>query len=319
MLPPPPPPRTVADWQALVVGRLPSADQVLARNYALTAQYARWYKANPGIFKWAGMASFSSHRVGLALTPYEMIMDVEQLLDNPNVPGPGDAEARQIVDIKARGDSLDPEIPLVRKAAILPGLNMLRLINNAVFKDIGWAHEAYAQGGLAAVETATGADPKFRQLKVAFQQIDAGRLQMQGNTPAAYQSIWQGNLSLLEREQRDIIQPRLKDATVLFKTFLTAATVLEYWVNPFHIHPRKMTVFPFAMVVFNLPFLFDNQCLPAFSNFDQRWAWIKKRVIPIFQRLDGSDPEIMTSIEEIIAAGGQIIPPGQPVQPVPVA
>jgi hypothetical protein len=217
--------------------------------------------------------------------------------------------------------SLNPQIPLVRKAEILPGLNMLRLTNNEVFKDIGWAHEAYVRGGLAAVETATGADPHFDNLKLAFQQIDAGKLlQMQGNAAAGYQSIWQGNLTLLQREQRDIIQPRLDSATVLFDTFLTAATVLEYWVNPFHIHPGKMTVFPFAMLVFNLPFLIDNKCPPDFSNFDQRWAWIKKRVVPIFQRLDGSDPEIMTSIAEIIAAGSQIIPPPvQPVQPVPVA
>ena len=34
-------------------------------------------------------------------------------------------------------DILNPEIPLARKAEILPGLNILRETNNAVFEDIG--------------------------------------------------------------------------------------------------------------------------------------------------------------------------------------
>jgi hypothetical protein len=199
---------------------------------------------------------------------------------------------------------------LPQKAQILPGLNLLRETNNAVFLDIGWAHEAYVQEGINAVETAIGANPEFRALKDGFRQIEAGRqLQMGGQADAARERIWSGNLKLLEHEQRDIVQKQVARATVLFDTFLSATTEIRYWANPFHIHPTKMTVFSLAMLVFNLPFLITHNFVPNFSDIDHRWEWIVKRVIPIFQRLDGSDPEIMSSIAEIIATGSQVLTP----------
>ena len=117
-------------------------------------------------------------------------------------------------------------------------------------------------------------------------------------------------MRLLEHEQLDIIQPRLLRATVLFDDFLSAATVLEYWANPFELHPGKMTAFPLAMLFFGWRSLLHNRDLPDFRDFPQRWFWIAKRVVPIFQLLDGSD-EINASIDEIIAAGAQTVLPLQ--------
>ena len=179
-----PPPKTAGDWKSVVIGRLPPEDQVLARNFALTAQYARWYKARPDIFKWAGMASFSSHRVGLALTPYQLVVDTRQALARVNGPpfGAAGSSTKPIVDI------LNPEIPLARKAEILPGLNILRETNNAVFEDIGWGHEAYLEGGIAAVTTAASADSKLDGIREAFQLIHDG--EQLGKTPEASEKIW---------------------------------------------------------------------------------------------------------------------------------
>src|SRR5207245_284178 len=39
----------------------------LGRNAAITATYAGWYLRNRSLFKWAGMAAFASHQVGVAL------------------------------------------------------------------------------------------------------------------------------------------------------------------------------------------------------------------------------------------------------------
>jgi hypothetical protein len=76
------------------------------------------------------MASFSSHRVGLALTPYQMIMDVEQLIENPNVPGPGDA------GIELAGVGVSPPIRerafrVVFASIIIKGMGQLMTDNSA--------------------------------------------------------------------------------------------------------------------------------------------------------------------------------------------
>src|SRR6266511_4123834 len=58
-----------AYWQRKAEAKLPPEHDVVARNEAITGTYARWYTAQP-LFKWAGMAAFSSHRVVLSLSPY---------------------------------------------------------------------------------------------------------------------------------------------------------------------------------------------------------------------------------------------------------
>ena len=303
-------PTTVEEWQDLVVGRLPPPDQVLARNFALTAQYARWFKAHRRLFKWAGMASFSSHRVGLALMPYQLVLDAGQLanIENAAIVAPTPTDPLQIVDVMPASGL---PISLSRKSEVLPGLNLLRQTNNAVFKDIGWAHEAYSVGGLEAVDHAIGSDTRYQKLKDGFHLIDQGRSGADvEQSAAAEQAVWEGNMLLLEHEQLDVIQPWLDGVTVLFNDFLSAATVLTYFVNPFQIHPFKMTVFPLAMLAFGLPSLLTQRSLPDFTNYDQRWFWITERVTPIFRRVDGSaGREIDDAIDEIIAAGNQSFVP----------
>ena len=88
----------------------------------------------------------------------------------------------------------------------------------------------------------------------------------------------------------------LDDVTILFDTLLSAATVMSYWVNPLQIHPFKLTVFPLATWIFNPQLLASQMSLPDFRQIDQRWEWIMKRVVPIFRRLDGTDPDVLSSI-----------------------
>src|SRR5580765_2317043 len=57
----------IAYWRAAAEAELcPSGDPV-ERNAAITARYARWYLSTPTLFKWAGMAAFASHQVGIAI------------------------------------------------------------------------------------------------------------------------------------------------------------------------------------------------------------------------------------------------------------
>ncbi len=74
-----------AYWQRKAEAKLPPEHDVVARNEAITGTYARWYTAQP-LFKWAGMAAFSSHRVGLALFPYRTQLDAD-LLGDPAATG----------------------------------------------------------------------------------------------------------------------------------------------------------------------------------------------------------------------------------------
>src|SRR5712692_10230726 len=53
-------------WKARAQARLPPIGDVVERNLAITAAYAGWYLRGHTLFKWAGMAAFASHHVGMA-------------------------------------------------------------------------------------------------------------------------------------------------------------------------------------------------------------------------------------------------------------
>src|SRR6266702_4258465 len=105
------------DWQNRAQQGLPPPTAVLERNVAITAVYARLYLEHPAIFKWAGMAAFASHRVGMALVPYAF----ETV----------DEEVTGIADAHGHPSG---------KEGLFQDLNLIRTVNNNIYNDIAWAH-----------------------------------------------------------------------------------------------------------------------------------------------------------------------------------
>jgi hypothetical protein len=68
-------PQVRDDWRARTEAMLLPREQVVDRNLAITAAYARYWQADPELFKWAGAAAFASGRIGLLLAPFEPVVD----------------------------------------------------------------------------------------------------------------------------------------------------------------------------------------------------------------------------------------------------
>jgi len=58
-------------WKEFAQAKLPLPCYINQRNQKITCIYATLYNQFPKMFKWAGMASFASHKVGLALRPFQ--------------------------------------------------------------------------------------------------------------------------------------------------------------------------------------------------------------------------------------------------------
>ena len=61
----------IEDWKIKLEKSIPSTDQVIARNKAISATYAKIYQGAPHLFKWAGMAAFASFHIGMSLLPFK--------------------------------------------------------------------------------------------------------------------------------------------------------------------------------------------------------------------------------------------------------
>ena len=106
---------TIADWKLHIENILPPVDKVIERNKAISATYASIYDDNTLLFKWSGMAAFASYHIGLSLLPFKWV-DFEMI------------DMKTAIERKRKGFKND--------------IQLIRLLNNRIFEDIGWVHIA---------------------------------------------------------------------------------------------------------------------------------------------------------------------------------
>lgn len=268
-----------AYWQQMAEANLPPEHEVVARNEAITGTYARWYTAQP-LFKWAGMAAFSSHRVGLALVPYRTHL-ADDLLGDPD----------------ATGDPHPPEFHTV-----LADLHCLRETNNLVFHDIGWAHLAYMspEGGIEAIERCLADEPQSRLMLQGFRLIEQGRLLMQGDAKQQSEGIelvWKGNELLLKHEQAMIVQKKFDTLDTDCKMFLSCFTLMDfnavYITDNFH----YSSLFYTFMWTRGLPLLVQTFSPPQLTDLRHRWFWIEKSLIPLWRLVERTDSHLSLKLQ----------------------
>jgi len=265
-------------WERRVNSGLPSVDCAIDRNAAITARYARWFLQHPTWFRWAGMAAFASHRVGLALLPYRLSIG-KDYADNSS-------EARDN-PTELRGPRRD--------------LDLLRTTNNRVYADIAWAHEAFAHphGGLAAVEAGCDDDPNATGLLDGFRAIERGR---QRRTAGA-SDFWEGNRILLKHEQEVIVQSAFDTLSRLGKVALSTFTTLDFDGNHKRIEPETYSSFTAHMWTRGAWILLYQRSLPDIRNLTQRWHWIENTVLPRWRRACETDAMLTTKLEALQRQG----------------
>ena len=207
-------PGTVAGWQAAASGMLSDPCCAFHRNVEISACYARLYTRRPTCFKWAGLAAIASHRVRLALFPFRL-----------------DANRTGYVDI--------PHSLRRQRALLLSDVNTIRETNNAIFDDIFWVHLAYgtADDGIDRLRALLAPEPHYAPVLSGFEAIDEGRRVLEDRTAstedrrAAVDLVWDGNVQLLEHEQRALVQPNLDRLSCAFARLFSIGSALTFEVR----------------------------------------------------------------------------------------
>src|SRR5262245_53877918 len=196
-------PDSIAGWKTLANGLLTDQPCVFHRNLEISSRYAWLYKLMPAYFKWAGMAAFASYHVRLALFPFRLDTDRTGYVD---IPHSLDRHRHH------PGGLLAVDVDTVRET------------NNAIFDDIFWAHLAYcsAADGIERLRALASAEPHYGPLLAGFEAIDRGRHVLEGGTTSAAARqmaedlVWEGNVQLLQHEQRAVVQPNFDRISCAF-------------------------------------------------------------------------------------------------------
>jgi hypothetical protein len=208
---------------------------MLKRNLRISAAYAELYLRHPDLYKWAGMAALTSATVGKAM--YMML-------------------AARYTGLGLLAGLLGRDAETIF-AQLVYG-------NWLVFDDIYWQHLAYEQGGLAALEAIHSASPLAPQLIEGWRQVDAGR--RESNT----ELIWQGNTTLLQYEQEQVLQPGV------YEQLKPLWSAVAGWVP--------------SPVPGHLEMFGDHRRGGNIGEFAQRWGWITGTMLPRYRQLAEASP-----------------------------
>ena len=276
------PPDTVEGWKALADSLLTEQACVFHRNLEISSGYAWIYLSSPSCLKWAGMAAFASHHARLALYPFRLHTTRSGYSDIPR--------------------------SLRRRSVLLLGdVNTVRATNNAIFDDVFWVHLVYAStdDGIERLRALLESDRHYGPVLAAFEAIDAGRSALEDPAASATARqdatarIWDGNIQLLEHEQRSVVQPNFDRFSRTFGALFSAGSSLSFEARGVRQELTYFSSFYLYSLGRGLPATLRSRAWPRVTRFDDRWNWIMAAVIPRFRRLDADATSVEASLRRV--------------------
>ena len=274
-------PDTVVGWKALADRLLTDQSCAFHHNVEISARYAWIYRHLPTCFKWAGMAAIASHHVRRALFPLRLHTDRTGYVDIPR--------------------------SLSHRRLLLEDVNTIRATNNAIFDDIFWVHLAYltADDGIGRLRDLLGTEHHYAAILAGFEAIDRARQVLEDRTAsaearrAAEELIWDGNIVLLEHEQRALVQPNFDRLSCAFARLVSLGAATTFEVRGVRKEVAYFTSFYLYSLTRGLPDALRARSWPRITRFDDRWGWIVTSVVPRFRRFDADPRSIDASLRRI--------------------
>jgi hypothetical protein len=253
------------------------------RNVEISSRYAWIYKLQPACFKWAAMAAIASHHIRLALFPLRLDTDRAGYVDIPH--------------------------SLVRQKLLLTeDVNTIRATNNAIFNDIFWVHLAYvtAEDGIARLRALLQAERHYAPVLAGFETIDQGRRVLEDGMASAEARqtandlIWEGNIELLEHEQRALVQPNFDRLSCASARLVSIGSATSFEVRGVRREVACFTSFYLYSLTQGIPHALRAQTWPRITRFDDRWRWLVRSVVPQFRRFDADTRLVNASLRHIL-------------------
>jgi hypothetical protein len=276
-------PDTIAGWKAVADGLLSDPCCAFHRNVEISSRYAWMYTLRPACFKWAAMAAIASHHVRLALFPLRLDTDRTGYVDIPH--------------------------SLRRPKLLLTGdVNTIRATNNAIFDDLFWVHLAYvsADDGIDHLRALLQADRHYAPVLAGFEAIDQGRRVLEDQRASAQARqragdlIWDGNIKLLEHEQRALVQPQFDRLSRASAWLVSIGSATSFEVRGARQEIADFTSFYLYSFTRGIPHALRARAWPRITRFEDRWRWLVTSVVPRFRRFDADTHVVDASLRHIL-------------------
>ncbi len=233
---------------------LPPERNVIRRNRTITTYYAQLYKNDPILYKWAGMAAFASFHIGEKL----------KIWDWSNTRIKSFSETCQ-----KRNRSLEDDFQIIR------------IINNKIFSEIGFIHLAFSQLDYETFKSYLITTKKHNIIIEAFSILNKARNNIERGeyTRNIEKQIWNANTEILWHEQYMVVQPLFNKLSITFSSVMSFIASFDYNINHNKTNWKLASRFLFFMVFRGFSIIKNHNFIPNVTNFEQRWYWISEDLI----------------------------------------
>jgi uncharacterized protein DUF2515 len=170
-------------------------------------------------------------------------------------------------------------------------------------------HLAYAgaEDGIECLRSLLRSELHYAAVLSGFEAIDQGRRVLEDRTAsaearrAAEDLIWEGNVRLLEHEQRTLVQPNLDGLSCAFARLFSIGSALSFEVRGLHDEVSYFTSFYYYALTGGIRQVRAAHAWPRITRFEDRWRWIVTCIVPRFRRLDLHMRMVDASLHRIFA------------------
>ena len=157
-----------------------------------------------------------------------------------------------------------------------------------------WVHLAYAsaEDGIERLRTLLATERHYAPVLSGFQAIDQGRRALEDRRASAEarrtaeELIWEGNVQLLEHEQRALVQPNLDGLSCAFARLFSIGSALSFEVRGVRDEVSYFTSFYYYALTRGIRHVLHAQAWPRITRFEDRWRWIVTCIVPRLRRFD---------------------------------
>ena len=116
----------------------------------------------------------------------------------------------------------------------------------------------------------------------------------------AEEQVWEGNVQLLEHEQRALVQPHFDRLSCAFARLISIGSATSFEVRGMRKEVGYFTSFYYYSLSRGIPRGARAGTWPRITRYDDRWPWIVTSVVPRFQRFDADAGLIQSSLQRIV-------------------
>ena len=252
---------------------LPQEADVIGRNIQITKHYAILYQLNPKLHKWCGMAAFASFHVGNRM---------------------------QRINWDEAGIRSFSESCNKIKRSLEDNFQIIRIINNQIFQELGWMHLAFHHMNYDDFNKLLVEKEKHQLIIRAFDKLNQVRelLVASPNDPSIDELIWKANEQILWHEQVMVVQPYFDQLSTFFSGAMSFFASFDYKVNHSKTRRAYQSRFIFFMLMKGIRNFQLTYFLPDITNLDHRWDWISNDILKKWKNTD--DRLIANEIEYLL-------------------